>query len=694
MKHRSAVLLLFLLVASALNARVLRLELTERHPVLEGKRFGLAGEYEVITGKAYFAVDPKSTANATITDLELAPRNSAGEVEFAADFHMIRPRDLRKGNGSVLLEINNRGGKGMLGFFNGAQGGTNPLSEKQFGDGFLLEQGYTLLWVGWQFDVPEEAGRMRSYVPVAKNPDGSAITGLVRANIIVTDTAFSHSLADREHIPYQAAEPGSASNVLTVRETPASAPITIPREKWRFARWEDGKAVTDGGSLYLEGGFQPNKIYDLVYVAKDPPVSGLGLAAVRDVISHLKYDEDATLGTSPGLLNRAYGFGISQSGRVLRTFLYYGLNADESKRRVFDGILAHVAGGGRGSFNLRFSQPSRDGHPFMNFHYPTDIFPFTNTVQKDPETGLEDGILARYRGKEEFLPKIFYTNSAYEYWGRAASQIHTTLDAKLDLDPGPNTRIYQFAGTQHGTGAWPPQRTIGQQYANPNNIRPGMRALLLAMDAWVRDGVEPPASRYGRVTTKTLVRPEDLAFPAIPGVSVEPVKHSSATQQAYRADYGPRFTGEGIVDKEPPVLGKPFPLLVPQVDADGNEVTGIRLPDVTVPLATYTGWNLFNEKNGPTTILSNMVGSYIPFPRTRAEAQHRHDPRKSIEERYRSREEYLGKVAEACRELVGDRLMLPQDVLGVLDRAATQWNWIWEGLPASVPSASGQAGSN
>ena len=692
MKHQSAAVLLFLLIVSALNARVLRLELAERHPVLEGKRFGLAGEYEAITGKAYFAVDPDGAANATITDLKLAPRNSDGEVEFAADFYMIRPRDLRNGNGSVLLEINNRGGKGMLSFFNGAQGNTNPVTEKHFGDGFLLEHGYTLLWVGWQFDVPREPGRMRSYVPVAKNPDGSAITGVVRANIIVTDAAFSHSLADREHIPYAAAEPNSPRNVLTVRETPSSPPVTIPREKWRFARWEDGSAVYDDGSLYLEGGFKPNKIYDLVYVAKDPPVAGLGLAAVRDMISHLKYEGDTTLGIAPSHLNHAYGFGISQSGRLLRAFLHYRLNEDEGKRKVFDGIIAHVAGGGRGSFNLRFAQPSRDGQPFMNFHYPTDIFPFSNAVQKDPDTGLEDGILARYRGKEEFVPKIFYTNSAYEYWGRAASQIHTTLDAKLDLDPGPDTRIYQFAGTQHGTGAWPPQRTIGQQYANPNNIRPGMRALLLAMDAWVRDGVEPPASRYGRVSAKTLVRPEELAFPAIPGVSVEPVKHSSITQQAFRADYGPRFISESIVDKEPPVLGKPFPLLVPQVNADGNEITGIRLPDVAVPLATYTGWNLFNEKSGPPAILSNMVGSYIPFPRTRAEAQRRGDPRKPIEERYRSREEYLGKVSEACRELVSDRLMLPEDVLGVLDRAASQWNWIWDELQA--PSASGQGGSN
>lgn len=666
-----------LLCAIALHARVVSVEITHREKVAEGKRYGLAGEYEAIMGKFRFAVDPKDPANATIADASLAPRNAAGEVEFSADFHFIRPLDVGKGNGAVLCEISNRGGKGMLGFFSGATRSMNPLTPQEFGDGFLLEQGFSLLWVGWQFDIPHVPGLLRIQVPIAKNPDGSTITGLVRANIILDDTEFSHSLADRGHIPYEVSDPADPRNVLTVRDTANGAARVIPREQWQFARWENGQAVRDGGNLYLKGGLQANKVYDLVYVTKDPPVAGLGMAAIRDAVSYVKYSTDASLGIRTGQLARVYSFGSSQSGRFLRTFLYEGFNGDEAGRRVFDGVMAHVAGGGRGGFNLRFAQPSRDGHPFMNLLYPTDIYPFSDAVQRDPETGLEEGILGRYRGKEALIPKIFYTNSSYEYWGRAASQIHTTLDGTRDLAPAANTRIYQFAGTQHGTGPWPPARSVGQELVNPNRIRPAMRALLVAMDAWVRDGVAPPDSRYGRIDNQTLVRPEDLRFPALPGRDLAAIRRSSTLQKAWRADYGPRFRTERIIDFEPPKLGKLFPTLVPQVDADGNELAGIRLPDVAVPLGTYTGWNLFNAKSGLTDVISSMVGGFIPFPRTKEEAETSGDPRQPIDARYRSREEYLGKVAETCEELKAARFLLPKDALDILQHAGEEWDWAW-----------------
>ncbi len=670
-------LLLPLVCAIGLHARVVSVEIVHKATVAEGKQFGPAGEYEAIAGKLHFAVDPANPANATIADLALAPRNAAGEVEFSADFYFVRPREIGKGNGAVLCEISNRGGKGMLGFFSGAKGSPDPRTAEQFGDGFLLERGFSLLWVGWQFDVPHEPGRMRIYVPVAKNADGSAITGMVRANIIVNDTAFSHSLADRGHIPYEVSDPEDSRNVLTVQDTANGPRTAIPRSQWLFARWENGQPVRDGGSLYLKGGLQPNKVYDLVYVTKDPPLAGLGMAAIRDAVTYFKRQSDASLGIKAGQLARAYGFGVSQSGRFLRTFLYDGFNGDERGRRVFDGVMAHVAGGGRGGFNMRFAQPSRDGHPFMNLLYPTDIYPFSDAVQRDAETGLAEGILGRYQGKEALIPKIFYTNSSYEYWGRAASQIHTTLDGKQDLAPVASTRIYQFAGTQHGTGPWPPARSVGQELVNPNRIRPAMRALLVAMDAWVRDNVTPPESRYGHIADKSLVRPEDLHFPALPGRNVAAVKRSSTLQKAWRADYGPRFRTERIIDFEPPKLGKPFPTLVPQVDADGNEIAGIRLPDIAVPLATYTGWNLFKAKSGPTDVISSMVGGFIPFPRTNEEARKSGDPRQPIEARYHSREEYLRRVEEACRELERARLLLPEDVPGILEHAGEEWDWAW-----------------
>lgn len=669
--------LLLLMGTAAVSARVVSVEISERQAIAGRADYGLVGDFEAIRGKLHFAVDPENPANSTISDISRAPRNASGMVEFAADFYLVRPRDLSRGNGAVLCEISNRGGKGMLGHFNGAKGSSEPRTAEDFGDGFLLRRGFTLLWVGWQFDVPHEPGRMRSYLPVARNSDGSTITGITRSNIIVNDTTFSFPLADRSHIPYKAAGPNDARNVLVVRDRPGSTPVVIPRSKWRFARWENGTEIPDGASVFLEGGFKPDRIYDLTYVVADPPVAGLGLAAIRDAVSYLKYADDKLLGVKPGEIARAYSFGVSQSGRFLRTFLYDGFNADEQERRVFDGVIAHVAGGGRGGFNVRFAQPSRDGHPFMNLYYPTDIFPFTDGTQRDPVTGWEDGILARYAGRGELIPKIFYTNSSYEYWGRAASLIHTTLDGTRDFPLEPNTRIYQFAGTQHGTGSWPPKRGGTVELTNPNPIRPTMRALLVAMDSWVRDGVEPPPSRYSRIDRKTLVRAEDLNFPVLRGRNLAAAKRTGALEQAWRADYGPRFRTERIIDIDPPLLGTPFPVLVPQVDADGNELDGIRLPDVDVPLATYTGWNLFDGKSGPADLLSSMQGSFIPFPRSEAEARQTGDPRKPIDARYRSREEYLGRVAESCIKLTRARLLLPEDIPQVLLHSGEVWDWVW-----------------
>jgi hypothetical protein len=664
---------LFLLIAVAFletaSARVVRLENLERRPVLAGRTWGLAGAYETVKAKAYFAVDPRNAANQVVADIDRAPRNSAGEVEFSADVYLIKPAALERCNRTVLLEINNRGGKGMLSMFNRAQGGLDPESEAEFGDGLLLEQGYTLLWVGWQFDPPPSAGRMYNYPPAAIGPGGNPIRGLARADFVVTDREYSHSLADRDHRPYEVSDPDAPENTLTVRERVEGERRAIPREKWRFARMEGGRPVEDRGRVWLEGGFEPNKIYEVVYVTENPPLVGLGAAAVRDFVSYLKYDSSEALGVEPGALEQAIGFGISQSGRFLRTFLYYGFNRDERERRVFDGVLAHVAGGGRGSFNHRFAQPSRDAHPFLNFFYPTDIFPFSDVVQKDPESGLEDGLLARYRDHRAWLPKIFYTNSSYEYWGRAASLIHTTVDGQGDIEIPDNVRIYHIAGTQHGAGSFPPRTTIGQQPSNAVDYRWAMRGLLEALQGWVSKGRRPPPSRYGKVADGTLAAPEKLAWPRIPGVGF-----STRIHKAYRADYGPRFYSEGVVENEPPKIGSAYPVLAPAVDEDGNEVTGIRLPEVAVPLATHTGWNLFNEKSGPTDEISSMQGSFLAFPRTKAEREAKGDPRRSIAERYAGREEYLGRVAEAALDLAEEGYVLDADAPAIIRSAGEKWD--------------------
>ncbi len=659
-----------LLLAVDASAELARIEVEERRDVLSGKSFGLPGPYEILRGRLYFALDARHEPNRIVTDIGKAPLDE-GRVRHSADFYLVKPSNVEKGNGTLLLEVGNRGGKGLLSFFNLTTGNLDPSTEESFGDGFLLERGFTLLWVGWQWDTPMRPGIMRMYPPVATE-NGNPLRGLVRSDFVPLRPETDHSLADRDHLPYPVADPDARENVLTVRDSVEGERRVIPRSKWKFARMENAQVVPDSGRVYLEGGFEPRKIYEVVYVSENPPLVGLGPAGIRDAVSRLKYEGAPELGIARGQIERAIAFGISQSGRFLRTYLYYGFNEDESRRRVFDGVMAHVAGGGRGSFNHRFAQASRDGHPYLNFFYPTDIFPFTDLEQVDAATGARDGILARQ--KPEHQPKVFYTNSSYEYWGRAASLIHTSLDGLEDAKIPDKLRIYQFAGSQHGPARFPPEKTLGEQKSNPMDFRFSMRALLMTMDSWIRGEELPPDSRYARVEEKTLVAPDDLGFPSIPGVRTSPGVH-----KAYRTDYGDRFRSEGIVTKEPPLIDGSYPMLVPQVDADGNETAGIRLPELAAPLATYTGWNLFNADSGPVDVLSSMQGSYIPFSRNEAERRAQGDPRPSIAERYPSREHYLGLVAEAAIQLVGERYLLAEDLPRILESAGRHWDYRAEG---------------
>lgn len=659
-------------LATVASAELVRIELRERSDVLDGRAWGKAGPYERMAGRAFFEVDPDLPANRIIADIALAPRNARGRVEFSADLYILKPRDPRQGNGTLLVEISNRGNKYLLRQFNFARPSNDPRTADHFGDGYLLEEGYTLVWVGWQFDVPDQPDLLRLFAPAARGASGP-ITGLVRSEYVPDRPVREFSLGDRTMIAYPAADPDDPQATLTVRDRVEAPRKVIPRSEWRFAREEFGKLVPDPTRVWMKAGFQPGKIYEVVYRAKDPVVAGVGPAAVRDLVSHLKYGdapEWALLSDQKRFLKRAIGIGTSQSGRFLRTFLYYGFNQDERGRQVFDGIIAHVAGSGRGSFNHRFAQPSRDGHPFMNQFYPTDIYPFADVELEDPETGLREGLLLRAR-QAGVVPKIFYTNSSYEYYGRAASLTHTTLDAKADVDPPPTTRIYLLAGTQHSPAAFPPGRTGTQNPVNPNDYRWPMRALLAAMQRWVAEGVEPPPSRYPRIGRGELVPLSGLRFPRLPGVTL-PVR----IRRAWRLDYGPEFRSAGIIAFEPPRIGKEFPVLVPQVDEDGNEVAGIRVPEVAVPLATYTGWNLRAPEIGAPDELYSMAGSWLPFARTRAERQQRGDPRRSIEERYRSRDDYLARVSECARELAREGYLLERDIPRIVEEAARRWDYL------------------
>jgi hypothetical protein len=624
--------ILILFTAVLAHAAVTRVEVTQRTDMPQVN-------YEQITAKVYFAVDPKIAANKIIVDLDRAPRNDKGLVEFSSDLVVMQPKDPSKSNGTALLEISNRGGKGMVGMFDLAQG------RDDLGDRLLFEAGYTLVWVGWEFDVPDRTG-MKLYAPVIRG-----ITGPVRSEIIVDRRATSASLGDRAQIPYAVADQASAT--LTVRDGVNTARTTIARDQWKF--------TADATGVEYGAGFEPGKIYEVVYTGKDPAVVGLGPAAVRDYIAYMKQQAQ---------VKRAIGFGTSQSGRFLRKFLYDGFNADEHGKIVFDGLWAHVAGAGKGSFNGRFAQPSRDGHTWMNFFYPTDLFPFTD----EPETdgGITDSMLARAK-KDGVVPKIFYTNGSYEYWGRNAGLIHISPDGKKDVPPPPTSRIYYLAGSQHGANAQP-NRNNTQNRANPQEYRFAMRALLASMNTWITDGTAPPESLMPRINKDQLVAPGALNFPKVPGVNVP-----KEPSYAWRMDFGPEFRSKGVESIEPPNVGKPFPTLVPQVDRDGNETAGLRLPELAVPLATFTGWNLRDPKIGAPDEIQSMVGSFIPFARTKAEREKTGDPRPSIEERYSGREDYLNKIDAAARNLVAQHLLLDRDIERVKEKAGARWDAVMTG---------------
>jgi hypothetical protein len=660
-----ALLVAGILVTTA-EARVVRVEVASRADIQDGKPFGNAGAYERIIGRVFFAVNPANLHNRQIVDLDKAPRNAQGEVEFSADLYLLKPKDMSKGNQAVLFEVSNRGGRGILSIVNGREG--------EFGDGFLMRQGYTIAWVGWEYDIADQPGKLRLDAPIARAADGKTIHGLVRTDFTPAEKRDEMPLG---HIllgpdggkSYAVDDPANQRNKLTVRDTPNGDRKEIPRAEWSFAHTLAGKLEADPHYIHLNGGFAPGKIYEVVYTAQDPAVVGVGMAAVRDFLSYLKHDPQAT---AP--VKRAYAVGISQSGRFLRHFLYQDFNADEQGRQVMDGVIAHVAGAGRGSFNHEFAQPSRDAQPMSSVFYPTDLFPFTDVAQTDPETGETAG-LADAAKKSKTAPKIFYTNTSYEYWGRAAALIHVDAAGKLDMMIPPNARIYFLAGLQHFSQGFPPAKATAGDYAsqqpqNPNPIQWFWRALITDMDQWVKNGTPPPRNTYPTVAERTLVPLEKYNFPKIPGVNTPHEENL-----AYRLDFGPQWK-QGIVTYEPAKVGKAFAGFVPQADSDGNDLGGVRLPELQVPLATYTGWNLRDPSIGAPEQRVSFLGSWIPLAKTAEERKKSGDPRPSIAERYASRAEYMDSFEQAAIRLIEQRFLLQQDLPAILERGKLEWKTI------------------
>lgn len=664
-------LLLILGPPSSAEAKIVRVVVDRREVILDGREWGDAGAYEKLVGRIFFAFDPHNPANARVVDLAWAPVNGEGLVEAWAEFMVLQPVESARRRGVAWLEVSNRGGKASLRYFNRAQTRTlDPVSEEDFGDGLLLQQGLTIIWVGWQWDVPAGDNLLRLHVPVARLPGGE-IQGLVRADWTVDEAREVLPLGHRGHRSYGPVDPEHPDNVLTVRDGRMAPREVVPRESWSFVEEEGTRQGGQPTAIRLEGGFEPGRIYELVYRSSNPRVVGLGLAAVRDVISYAKYELDSLFPVQLGV-----AFGVSQTGRFLRHFLYQGFNIDEGGRKAFDGMLIHTAGAGRGSFNHRFAQPSRDGHRYSAFFYPTDLFPFTSRTQQDPVTDREDGLFAAL--DPEHLPRVFYTNTGYEYWGRAASLIHTSVDGTQDVAPRENERIYHLSGGQHFVGAFPPpegslmgEGPIPAYRGNPLDFLLTLRALALRLVVWTEDAGKPPPSAFPRLADGTLVPPGGMAFPPLPGVEVPKVIH-----HAYRADYGPRWESEGVIDRQPPSIGPPFPSLVSQVDGLGNEVAGVRGTELRVPAGTFTPWNLRYGYPENTNELTDFLGTFIPLSRSPEEGMGRGDPRPDLTSLYPSLDDYMERVRAATRDLVAEGFLLPGDASLAVEEALARWEWV------------------
>ena len=634
---------------------VVRLEVTRSEPVLGGAPFGAGGAYEKIEGVLHFAVDPAARVHEPIADLGQAPRNARGLVESSADFSLLRP--VGGGSRRLLLDVPNRGRKIALGMFNSAPRSNDPATRADFGNGFLMRHGYAVAWIGWQPDVPRRDGMMALTVPRVPG-----VSERVRCEFRPNARVGVLPLADRYHIPHPVARLDDPEAELHVREHADAAAVPVPRTAWRFP---------DAGSLALDGGFEPGRIYECYYRAENPPVVGLGFTAVRDIAAFLRWGSAGEGNPCAGQIDRSYVFGVSQSGRFLRHLLYLGLDEDEAGRPAWDAIVPHVAGGRRGEFNCRFGQPSLNA-----VHAVGCLFPFTDGEQDDPVTGQRGALLQRLAARSR-PPRVFTINTAAEYWRGDGSLVHTDVAATRDVTPPAWVRQYFFAGTQHTPGALPPPPADpntggrGRHLFSVVDYSPLLRAALVNLDRWVSEGVEPPPSAVPRLSDGTAVAAEATrpVYAAIPGM-----RFPDRVQRPVRLDFGPRVE-QGVVDL-PPKIGAPYVTVVSAVDADGNDRAGIRPPELRVPVATFTGWNPRHPDQGAPGDLMSMMGSTLPFARTAAERATGGDPRPSLEERYGDRARYLARVRSDAQAMVADRHLLAEDVEAVVERAGALWDFV------------------
>jgi alpha/beta hydrolase family protein len=677
---------------SSAHARITELLIDRvESPTFEGLSFGQTGQYEKLVGRARGAVDPVDPSNSVITDISLAPRNPAGLVEYETQFFLLKPIDIRSGNRNIFYNVVNRGNKGGLSTFNRAPSSNNPTTAADAGDGLLMRQGYAILWSAWQPDVLPGGDRMTMRVPVAVNPDGSEITGELRAEYIVnaptnTQNLGGGSFTGDTHASYETVSLDTSTATLTRRMREADPRVLIPGDAWAFADCTQVPfpGVPSTTKICLRDGFGPDFIYELIYTAKNPLVLGLGFAATRDLISFFRRAMHDDAGHPNPLaierhrtgIRHALIMGSSQSGRYVRSFIHLGFNADENGQIVFEGAFPHISPG-RIPLNVRFGPPGRVYLQHEDHVFPAYEATFTYSPVFDPNTGRTDGILVRCE-ETHTCPKIVHAMSSLEFWQGRQSLDQTDPLGTRDLSFPENVRMYLMSSTQHGPALRPPPGTLPDRGICrwPANYAPQsetMRALWVALDRWVNEHARPPASRIPRIRENTLVGadPATFGFPDIPATTYVPnypteAVHFNGLHNALTLlDYGPEFDAQnesGNVTLNPPriVVGRDYGVLLPAVDGDGNDVGGVRSTEIQAPLGTYTGWSR-RRPGFAADEQCGLTGLYIPFARSQAEREAAGDSRLSLEERYADHDGYVAAVRAAAERLVSERLLLAVD---------------------------------
>lgn len=636
-----ATLCALMLAAAPAGARLTEINATAVEPFADGHAFGTAGAYERVKGTFKGELDPADPRNQVIVNLDKAPRNAAGRVEYEADFFMLRPADGARGNRKIIYDVTNRGRKNLHWRLTDARlpspaGANDPRTAQDAGNGLFFRMGYTMVWNGWDPDAPRSNAGL-AMKPVIATNGGAPIVRVIRDEL---QSGTRSPRRETFRLTHEAATLDQTKAKLTVRRNEADPRREIPASGWAYVNAREIRLLSQGAQP------EPGSIYEFHYPATNPRVLGIGLAATRDLVSFLRYESADSKGNAnparPGI-KAVLAFGSSQSGRYLRDHVAQGFNQDESARKVFDGIMAHTAGVGGVFLNTEFGQPARTSTQHEDRMFPEGAFPFSTARLTDPVTGKTGSVLRN----DGFDPLWMETNTSTEYWQKGASLLVTDPLGTRDVELPATARGYLFAGTQHGALAWmgsTPGNCVNPR--NPHSPTPAQRALLVALDEWVSEGKAPPASRTPRLKDGTLVAPGELAFPPVPGIAV-----------------ARRVNEVGVLRdwvKPEMDLSKPYRALVPQVDLDGNETSGILLPDIAVPLGTHTGWNLYKAPF-PEGELCDRDGTYKPFPATRAERQAARDPRASLEERYGDHAGYVNRVEQTVKKLVAERLLLAQD---------------------------------